>query len=614
MNNLLDALIAAKLAGGGGGGGGGGNPHAVLYTAQTLSDEQQAQARENIGAGEPLTDQQIADAAGAWLDDNITNPSSPPIDKSLSVSNAAADAKIVGDILYGEADPTPLPVSPWTLSATINGSGQYITGTAAKSSATADGFYNVYPASEIYQTGPGKDANDVPLHTWVHEYDANGNWLRRTGLGSETTKMTVGQDCKMVRFVFLRLSSTGITMTQAAIQNYFSVAITPGYGKGTGGLATRVEMLEAKAALGLHTVPATQGVANLIRRCRQMTDIEWTPAVDLPRYMLPGITPPASSGYSSSLNSNYIGVFKAGTKYRGIPYGRCTDYLSGYGLDNSYVGSTIDFGTFITAVRNANSLISKESAGSVALHHSIPYAAVCSALTCYALNVAYVDTTGIPSISGLNEIGAIINNGERIDPTLIKLGDVLNRTNYHTSVITDIVKDADGNVTALEISEATTVGEDNRDIEGGQVGGLCRRYGLAMEDFYNAWGTYTLYRYANIDSIPYTPSPFVQVGDELNYQRHVDLPCMPYQGNGFKFKSGHIPNTKILVNATGYGFMRVFKDGSEITGSPFTVAAGAEYVEVGFSEAGNYEAYLCNMSGGSNTEVTAKCNWTVESA
>lgn len=39
----------------------------------------------------------IATEAGTWLADHITNPSNPPIDTSLSVSNAAADAKVTGD-------------------------------------------------------------------------------------------------------------------------------------------------------------------------------------------------------------------------------------------------------------------------------------------------------------------------------------------------------------------------------------------------------------------------------------------------------------------------------------------------------------------------------------
>lgn len=45
MDNVTALLAAQK----GSSEGGGSNPHAVLYTAQTLSDEQQAQARTNIG-------------------------------------------------------------------------------------------------------------------------------------------------------------------------------------------------------------------------------------------------------------------------------------------------------------------------------------------------------------------------------------------------------------------------------------------------------------------------------------------------------------------------------------------------------------------------------------
>lgn len=39
----------------------------------------------------------VSNEVGAWLTANITNPSNPPIDKSLTVENAAADAKTTGD-------------------------------------------------------------------------------------------------------------------------------------------------------------------------------------------------------------------------------------------------------------------------------------------------------------------------------------------------------------------------------------------------------------------------------------------------------------------------------------------------------------------------------------
>lgn len=39
----------------------------------------------------------VSNEVSVWLTTNITNPSNPPIDKSLTVENAAADAKVTGD-------------------------------------------------------------------------------------------------------------------------------------------------------------------------------------------------------------------------------------------------------------------------------------------------------------------------------------------------------------------------------------------------------------------------------------------------------------------------------------------------------------------------------------
>lgn len=41
----------------------------------------------------------ISNVTGNWLSEHITNPTNPPIDNSLTVSNAAADSKVVGDKL-----------------------------------------------------------------------------------------------------------------------------------------------------------------------------------------------------------------------------------------------------------------------------------------------------------------------------------------------------------------------------------------------------------------------------------------------------------------------------------------------------------------------------------
>ncbi len=92
-------------------GGTGGSPNAVQYVAQSLTDEQKTQARENIGAG-------TSSFSGSYND--LTNkpaiPTQVTIDSTLKQSGYAADAKAVGDALAEKADTTDIPNVPdWAL-------------------------------------------------------------------------------------------------------------------------------------------------------------------------------------------------------------------------------------------------------------------------------------------------------------------------------------------------------------------------------------------------------------------------------------------------------------------------------------------------------------------
>ena len=51
------------------------------------------------GDAPTATDAQVETAVDAWLGENISNPSNPPLDRSLSSSSAAAPADMVGDLL-----------------------------------------------------------------------------------------------------------------------------------------------------------------------------------------------------------------------------------------------------------------------------------------------------------------------------------------------------------------------------------------------------------------------------------------------------------------------------------------------------------------------------------
>lgn len=73
------------------------SPQKVVDATAAMTPAQAAQTRQNIGAGEPLTPEQIAEGAGAWLDEHVDPETGYVLDNSLTIQGAAADAKAAGD-------------------------------------------------------------------------------------------------------------------------------------------------------------------------------------------------------------------------------------------------------------------------------------------------------------------------------------------------------------------------------------------------------------------------------------------------------------------------------------------------------------------------------------
>ena len=71
------------------------------FTNLDLQTEVNKKIEEMKDSGELLNllKPTVSNEVSTWLTSNITNPSNPPIDKSLTVENAAADAKVVGERL-----------------------------------------------------------------------------------------------------------------------------------------------------------------------------------------------------------------------------------------------------------------------------------------------------------------------------------------------------------------------------------------------------------------------------------------------------------------------------------------------------------------------------------
>jgi|GEM_PF-6588959 len=358
-----------------------------------------------------------------------------------------------------------------------------------------------------------------------------------------------------------------------------------------------------------HELPINVSMMNMVRRARQLTDIEWEPRMDIPRYSL------VDGDFSGDAKIHFLNCFKAGHRYKGIPYSGSGEDDRWYGRINPdsdagkwgyhmmYVGLEISPETFVTAARTPNSILSYRSLDHPE-YYSSPYGIVCNGFAQYCLAqrppvwllATYMDRP---------EFYQIADSIATVDPDSIRLCDFIWSLG-HIAIITDLRRDGYGHVIGVEISEATTAGGCNSDLNDGETNfsGICRRKFWSIEEFRPWFRRYKLYRWLPFADIPYEKSDYVDVGNEGDYEKIIDLACVPYLGNRARYKVGFIRNTKICINASGFTELVVLKDGAEF--GRFNVE-GLTEVETGFCEAGEYSAYLLNAAG----QKTMSCHWTV---
>ena len=187
--------------------------------------------------------------------------------------------------------------------------------------------------------------------------------------------------------------------------------------------------------LGLHVVPENRGVLNAIKRARQQTDIKWTPCDDIPRGFLE-----TGDTYSSS-HFEYLGIYKKGIEYTGLPYSEAHYLANEYSID-----------AFVTSAANPRSVMILESAGTPS-NYACYYGTVCTNLTSYALNIPTVNSNNWTKIDGISTVGLLSN----VTPKNLDLCDIL-QIDGHCAIITDIISDENDNVILIEVSEATRQG------------------------------------------------------------------------------------------------------------------------------------------------------------
>lgn len=268
----------------------------------------------------------------------------------------------------------------------------------------------------------------------------------------------------------------------------------------------------------------SNGVQNIVKRARQMTEIQWTPVKDI-------------TGWGGGI------TYKAGVTYKGLPYGQP--------VDADYVPWETSLNGFLDAVNNSGS---KMYTASATYNKIAPYYSVdCSAFVSWAWG-----------LSARQDTRSIANFATQISKTSYEnaqVGDCLNKAGSHVVLITDITYDSSGKINSIEISESTTDSANSY---------CCKvtRYGSGGSHTLNQLVSkyfgdgYILYRSKTRDSVTYTHSCAVPLGDDQCNKCYVETDTSvekTYFGIDVSHWQGTInwdavaPNIDFAIIRCGYG-------------------------------------------------------------
>lgn len=249
-------------------------------------------------------------------------------------------------------------------------------------------------------------------------------------------------------------------------------------------------LAHAEEGESLRTEPS-QGQKNIVLRARQLIEVEWTPLYDRAQW-------------------GWQGIFGAGKTYVGAPYGQP--------VYTGYIGYAVDIDGFVAATEDNTSAF---YTGYSTYNKTAPYYSTdCSGFVSYAWGLTTrCFTATLPSVS--YQIGDQSING-------LEIGDCMNNTYSHAALITDVVRDGEGNVVSIEVMEQTPVITQTTRYGEGGTKALIR-----FENYYFSRG-YSIWRYVGRDDVQYTHSCAVPLDGEWcdNCRHHAPYASTSVSGAG----------------------------------------------------------------------------------
>ncbi len=251
-----------------------------------------------------------------------------------------------------------------------------------------------------------------------------------------------------------------------------------------------------------HDVPQSQGVVNALKRAKQFAEIRWTPVDWLPHNVR--VYNYQDGKHIGERLETYDPPFM---QQIGMVY-------SSTRAVEKFMGFNVSIETFMTAMINPRSvLFTRNLFGTGGHGMGTYYGIVCSCYVSYVLDMPYrFSTHQFPTLPGITEVDT-----SNLDN--LQLCDPVDNPNSHIAVITDIVRDENGHVVEIEVSEST------------QPYVRARRFIPAAFRAYWLNNGYKVLRYSGLDKITYTPSPFVPLPGDPEAAPEINWDIQPNFGN-----------------------------------------------------------------------------------
>ena len=322
------------------------------------------------------------------------------------------------------------------------------------------------------------------------------------------------------------------------------------------------------------TRPDSAGKAAVLARSAQLTDFKWTPVRDI-------------TTYTTKEGKTFL---PAGVELTGHIYSSAEP-------NDKFIGENTSLETMLTVIANPDSaLYQKDLNGH---HNSWPYfGVVCNGLARYAYGIERRFSTkhwlDIPGVHKVAQPGQFNAEEIRLCDCLLAFCD----QRKHVALITDILRDEDGVIRQIEVSEA--------------VHTTCRRAQYDVEEFFHKYKLFALCRYDFVDQAP----ALDPVQDAVLKQGVSALPAIAVDyGN----KSNYLVGEEVVISVftPGEHTVELCKNGEVAERLPVTAPAkfvrtpDRGYYTVRLADSGEFvefsvnEATLNYTVNGNKITVTA---------